>query len=657
MRGIAVSAAALAAMMVASSAEAVEVQVDGFAFGCPTPDGEVRKPRFGDVDGAYFTDLPAERKPCLETVDRMIYSCSANTIFISQDLNDRFPDCLEVFERQAKWCVRHFEEQRHKCDAGGSSTPAGSPALDSGRWQQIQSALRADGFDPGPVDGMFGPKTRQAIEAWQSANGHASDGELTTAQVEELLELAPPPPPEPFGPDWLIADNQPCQLWNGGWMSGDAVNWWGSCVDGKASGEGRAVWHGTFGHTYEGSMQAGKAHGYGTHDLSGSRYEGEFRDGVRWGEGIEVWADGARYEGGWRDDAMHGQGTWTDADGRYVGGFRDGEKHGRGTYTTASETYEMCDGSIVKVCPSAEQGPLQGSIAFSQEADGGYAWGIAWSFDSRSGALAESIDQCQAHGGSDCAEVGWFSEACGALAIGDGNGYGAGWGDTTAEAERDALSQCQAANPNCRIEVARCSQSQDAGGQGRRPREDTVAADTPAGEEPAQVVLEPKCADEGPYWDCWAQLSHDAECYAFVRENGFTLLNHDIAVLSERHAREGRGMPAHWSGACPDGAADGEGTLTGTEEPFVDVIGERFQAFRASGAFADGVLAGPWVIVTTVDFFRADYSDDRHEFHMEGVYADGLLDGDWISILRGSDGSRCSRYRFSEGANISSGVC
>ena len=116
---------------------------------------------------------------------------------------------------------------------------------------------------------------------------------------------------------------------------------------------------------------------------------------------------------------------------------------------------------------SEQAGPLHGSITFSQEADGGYAWGIAWSFDSRAGALVEATDQCREYGGTGCEEAGWFENACGALAVGDGNGYGTGWGATTAEAERDALAQCRAANADCRVEVARCSQSQEAGGRVR----------------------------------------------------------------------------------------------------------------------------------------------------------------------------------------------
>ena len=49
--------------------------------------------------------------------------------------------------------------------------------------------------------------------------------------------------------------------------------------------------------------------------------------------------------------------------------------------------------------------------------------------------------------------------------MGDRNGYGAGGGDTKAEAERAALAQCRQTNASCRVDVAQCSgESGDTGG-------------------------------------------------------------------------------------------------------------------------------------------------------------------------------------------------
>ena len=42
-----------------------------------------------------------------------------------------------------------------------------------------QQALKAAGFDPGPIDGVIGFGTRQAIRDWQRANGMTADGYLS----------------------------------------------------------------------------------------------------------------------------------------------------------------------------------------------------------------------------------------------------------------------------------------------------------------------------------------------------------------------------------------------------------------------------------------------------------------------------------------------
>ena len=150
---------------------------------------------------------------------------------------------------------------------------------------------------------------------------------------------------------------------------------------------------------------------------------------------------------------------------------------------------------------------------------GSHAWGIAWSFEHSVRAAMEAINQCRAAGGTRCDEVGWFREACGALANGDANGYGTGWDATTAAAEQDALARCRAVNAGCRVEVARCSQSEDAVGSADI-RDDGSEA------EAAEAVDEPKVCQ---VWD------GDEEY--------------------------GRFIDALWSGPCVDGEASGEGRL------------------------------------------------------------------------------------------------
>ena len=55
----------------------------------------------------------------------------------------------------------------------------------------IQSSLAAQGFDPGPADGVFGRRTRAAIGQWQAARGEAPTGYLNAEAAKSLLGRAP----------------------------------------------------------------------------------------------------------------------------------------------------------------------------------------------------------------------------------------------------------------------------------------------------------------------------------------------------------------------------------------------------------------------------------------------------------------------------------
>ena len=98
-----------------------------------------------------------------------------------------------------------------------------------------------------------------------------------------------------------------------------------------------------------------------------------------------------------------------------------------------------------------------GSIAFSQQSDGGYEWGVTWNSESREAARSRAVAGCRSEGGRDCSEIFWFRNTCGALAIGSGNGWGAGSGATTVKAQRGALEKCRTTNRDCQIAVSRCA--------------------------------------------------------------------------------------------------------------------------------------------------------------------------------------------------------
>lgn len=71
--------------------------------------------------------------------------------------------------------------------------------LESVHVKAIQRALRAQGFDPGPLDGDFGPLTRKAVKRFQLKNGLSPDGvvgPVTWAALGGTL-----PPATPFASD------------------------------------------------------------------------------------------------------------------------------------------------------------------------------------------------------------------------------------------------------------------------------------------------------------------------------------------------------------------------------------------------------------------------------------------------------------------------
>lgn len=53
--------------------------------------------------------------------------------------------------------------------------------------KQVQVALAREGIDPGPIDGIQGPLTRQAITSYQAAEGMVPTGVMDQALVTALL--------------------------------------------------------------------------------------------------------------------------------------------------------------------------------------------------------------------------------------------------------------------------------------------------------------------------------------------------------------------------------------------------------------------------------------------------------------------------------------
>ena len=60
------------------------------------------------------------------------------------------------------------------------------PARQDAEIVKVQQALKAKGHDPGPVDGIFGPSTRAALQAFQKSEGLDPSGRLDRDTLEKL---------------------------------------------------------------------------------------------------------------------------------------------------------------------------------------------------------------------------------------------------------------------------------------------------------------------------------------------------------------------------------------------------------------------------------------------------------------------------------------
>ena len=83
--------------------------------------------------------------------------------------------------------------------------------LDRPTRRLIQQGLGNEGFDPGTPDGLFGPRTRDAIRRWQAARGLPATGHVDSEQAGLLRAVAVPSPVAESAGAPARAD---CEAWN-----------------------------------------------------------------------------------------------------------------------------------------------------------------------------------------------------------------------------------------------------------------------------------------------------------------------------------------------------------------------------------------------------------------------------------------------------------
>jgi peptidoglycan hydrolase-like protein with peptidoglycan-binding domain len=63
------------------------------------------------------------------------------------------------------------------------------PSLNQDGIRRVQQALQKRGFDPGPLDGILGPKTKEAVRNFQDRYGIKASGEIDNQTLFALGEV------------------------------------------------------------------------------------------------------------------------------------------------------------------------------------------------------------------------------------------------------------------------------------------------------------------------------------------------------------------------------------------------------------------------------------------------------------------------------------
>lgn len=285
------------------------------------------KPKFGNIDGVYYSDVSGEREACRQAIKNKMALCRQNTNFESNTKNREHAGCLPIFRQQAESCAVHFRHQMSKCELSGPAritdftgfgctvtktvvedgseredAPGVAPA---DRWMQARTRTNLRG-GPGTDHAKVGLLeageevlvTGEAGE-WLRIRGTDGStafvhGSLLVPSAQESRDAATGPSPKCAGMSegaecWLeLANKAGCYIFIDYYNPPETATWSGACRDGLAVGQGTWGWESaqTSGQA-TGALARGKPHGHWVYRFAdGGVHEGSYVDGKRHGHWV-----------------------------------------------------------------------------------------------------------------------------------------------------------------------------------------------------------------------------------------------------------------------------------------------------------------------------------------------------------------------------------
>src|SRR5215510_7681376 len=95
--------------------------------------------------------------------------------------SDRMPSPMSASEKQVYPTSKISTATVPVRDEGGRMNTAADKSPSKEEIRLLQAQLKAAGFDPGPFDGMLGPKTKSALQQYRTVNGSSTTQKLPSS--------------------------------------------------------------------------------------------------------------------------------------------------------------------------------------------------------------------------------------------------------------------------------------------------------------------------------------------------------------------------------------------------------------------------------------------------------------------------------------------
>lgn len=105
---------------------------------------------------------------------------------VTGDINEQTLRALDMDVQEFLGLSPAFEEREVRRDRDDAHLRISADRLNRAQVRELQQSLQDQGVNPGPVDGMMGPLTKQAIQLFQRQEGLAATGEINERTLEAL---------------------------------------------------------------------------------------------------------------------------------------------------------------------------------------------------------------------------------------------------------------------------------------------------------------------------------------------------------------------------------------------------------------------------------------------------------------------------------------